>query len=186
MRCFLLLPLALIAVAAPVVAAPAPLWTVEHPGSRLAFVAAMNGQPIKGSFRRFDTRIAFDPANLAASSVMAVIDTASATTGDQTRDEALPSDDWFSVKVFPRAVFKSVGFRSSGGNRYVATGTLTIRGKAHAVSLPFQLVIAGNKAQMRGSMMIDRRWFGVGQGQFAGTEAVAAAVRIDIAVNAHR
>lgn len=72
---------------------------------------------------------------------MALIDTASATTRDQTRDEALPSDDWLSVKAFPRAVFKFVGSNSSGGDRYVAIGTLTIHGKAHAVSLPFPLAI---------------------------------------------
>lgn len=184
MRFHNLLPFAMAAIAAPAVAAPAPLWTVEHPGSRIAFVALMNGQTINGGFRRFDARIAFDQANLAGSSVRAVIDMASAVTGDQTRDEALPSDDWFSARVFPRATFTSTGFRALGGNRYVAAGTLTIRGKARPVTLPFQLAISGNKAQMRGSLTIDRRWFGVGQGQFAGTEAVAANVRIDVAINA--
>lgn len=39
---------------------------------------------------------------------------------------------------------------------------------------------------MRGSLTIDRRWFGVGQGQFAGTDAVAANVRVDVAIDAHR
>ena len=178
--------LALAAVAAPAFAAPAPLWTIERPASRVAFVASMNGQAINGSFRRFDARIAFDPANLTGSSITAVIDTASATTGDASRDESLPTDDWFSTKVFPRATFKSTGFKALGGNRYIAAGTLTIRGKARPVQLPFQLVVAGNKAQMRGSLTIDRRWFGVGQGQFTETEVVAANVRVIIAINAHR
>jgi polyisoprenoid-binding protein YceI len=178
--------LSLVAIAAPAFAAPAPLWTIDRPASRVTFVASMNGQAINGGFRRFDARIAFDPANLAGSSVIAMIDTGSGSTGDQTRDEALPSDDWFSAKVFPRATFKSAGFKTLGGNRYLAAGTLTIRGKAHPVSLPFQLAITGNKAQMRGSLTIDRRWFGVGQGQFAGTDAVAANVRVNVAIDAHR
>jgi polyisoprenoid-binding protein YceI len=178
--------LALAAVAAPAFAAPAPLWTIERSASRVAFIASMNGQAINGSFRRFDVRIAFDPTNLTGSSVTAVIDTASAATGDASRDESLPTDDWLSTKAFPRAIFKSTGFKALGGNRYIAAGTLTIRGKARPVQLPFQLAIAGNKAQMRGNLTIDRRWFGVGQGQFAGTEAVAANVRVNIAINAHR
>jgi polyisoprenoid-binding protein YceI len=187
MRMTALLPLAAFAaVASPALAAPAPNWTVEHPASRVAFAASMNGQAITGSFRRFDAKIAFDPKNLPGSSVLATIDMASAATGDQTRDEALPSDDWFSAKLFPRATFKSTGFKALGGNRYVANGTLTIRGKSRPASLPFQLAIAGTKAQMRGSLTIDRRWFGVGQGQFAGTDAVAANVRVDVAINAHR
>ncbi|WBO24516.1 YceI family protein [Sphingomonas abietis] len=52
--------------------------------------------------------------------------------------------------------------------------------------MPFQLAITGKQAHMQGSLTIDRRWFGVGQGQFAGTEAVAANVRIDIVINAQQ
>jgi hypothetical protein len=37
---------------------------------------------------------------------------------------------------------------------------------------------------MRGSVTIDRRWFGVGQGQFAGTDAVAAAVKVNVSIQA--
>ena len=187
MRLVPLVPFAILAtVATPVAAAPAGSWTIERATSRVTFAAAMNGQAIVGGFRRFDARIAFDPANLPGSSVTAVIDTASVSTGEQSRDEALPTDTWFSVKAFPRAMFKSSAFKALGGNRYVAAGVLTIRGKSRPVSLPFQHVIAGSKAQMRGSLTIDRRWFGIGQGQFDGTEAVAANVRINIAVNAHR
>lgn len=178
--------LSLVAFAVPASAAPAPSWTIERPASRIAFVASMNGQAINGSFRRFDARIAFDPANLGGSSVIAVVDTGSASTGDQSRDEALPSDDWFSAKAFPRATFKSTGFKALGGNRYIASGTLSIRGKVRPVSFPFVLAIAGNKAQMRGTLTIDRRWFGVGEGQFAGIDAIAANVRVNIAINARR
>ncbi|QJU59166.1 YceI family protein [Sphingomonas sp. AP4-R1] len=173
-------------LSAPAVAAPAPNWTLDKATSKIGFVASMNGQAIPGSFRRFDTRIAFDPANLAGSSVVAVIDTGSAATGDATRDESLPGEDWFSAKAFPRATFKASQFNAIGPNRYVANGTLTIRNTTRPVSLPFQLAVDGRQARMRGSLTLDRRWFGVGQGQFAGTEAVAANVRVDLVVNATR
>lgn len=187
MRLSLILPLLAPAfVAAPALAAPAPLWTINKPSSKVAFVASMNGGAINGAFRHFDTRIAFDPANLAGSSVVAVIDTGSASTGDATRDEALPGEDWFSAKAFPRATFKATQFKPLGTGRYLAIGTLAIRGVARPVSLPFQLSIAGKQAHMQGSLTIDRRWFGVGQGQFAGTDAVAANVRIDLTINAQQ
>jgi polyisoprenoid-binding protein YceI len=178
-------PLVTIAlIAAPAVAATAPAWTIDKTKSQVAFAASMNGQAINGSFRRFDARIAFDPANLAGSSVTAVIDTASAATGDTSRDQSLPTPDWFNVKAFPRATFASRSFKSLGGNRYQAAGKLTIRGVARPVVLPFQLVIKGNAAQMRGTLTIDRRWFGIGQGQFASPDTVAAAVKVNLAIMA--
>lgn len=173
-------------IAAPALAAPAPAWALDKAGSRVAFVASMNGQPINGAFRRFDARIAFDPANLAGSSVVAQIDTGSAATGDASRDQSLPTADWFNTRAFPRATFRSTRFKALGGNRYLADGVLSIRGVDRPVSLPFQLAIAGKRARMQGNLTLDRRWFGVGQGQFAGTEAVAAQVRITITINAQR
>ncbi|WP_214197602.1 YceI family protein [Novosphingobium profundi] len=167
-------------------ATPAPGWNVDKAHSKVAFTAAMNGQPLNGTFRRFDARIAFDPNNLAGSSVTAVIDTASAATGDATRDQSLPTPDWFNTRAFPQATFRSSAFKALGNGRYVADGTLTIRGVSRRASLPFKLVITGKLAHMDGNLTIDRRWFGIGQGQFAGTEAVAGAVKVSVALNATR
>jgi polyisoprenoid-binding protein YceI len=189
MRFPLLMAAALLATPALVttaLAAPAPAWSINKAKSRLTFAAAMNGQAINGAFRRFDARIQFDPANLAGSSVVAVIDTGSATTNDPSRDQSLPSADWFNVKAFPQAEFKSSQFKLVGPGRYIAQGNLTIRGVSRPVALPFQLAIKDKLAVMRGSLTIDRRSFGVGQGQFAGTEAVAANVRVDVTIEATR
>jgi polyisoprenoid-binding protein YceI len=183
------IPLALLAAVfagTPAFAAPAPLWFVDKPHSKVAFTASMSRQPINGVFRRYDTKISFDPANLAGSSVMTVIDTASAFTGDASRDETLPTPEWFNVRAFPKATFRSTSFKTLGQGRYVAVGTLTIRGVSRPVNLPFKLTITGKQARMDGSLSIDRRWFGVGQGQFAGTESVGAAVRINVTIAARQ
>lgn len=73
--------------------APTPTWTVNKAASRLGFAGAMNGQAFAGTFRRWDAAIRFDPKSLGTSTVTAVIDMGSAATGDQTRDEALPTAD---------------------------------------------------------------------------------------------
>jgi len=178
---------AIVAMAAEVtLAAPAPGWIIDKAKSRIGFSGTVNGQGFEGSFRRFDANIAFDPANLAGSSVTAQIDTASAVTGDKTRDEALPTVDWFSSAVMPRATFTAKSFQSLGGNRYQAIGTLKIRNIARPVALPFQLAIAGKSARMTGTLALDRRWFGVGQRQFATTEMVAAKVVVSISLTAAR
>lgn len=177
---------ALTLLAVPALAAPAPSWTADKPSSRVAFVATMNGQAINGSFKSWATRIAFDPKNLAGSSVVAVIDMGSAVTGDATRDEALPSADWFSVKAFPRATFVARQFKDLGGGRYQAVGELTMRGVKRPATLPFQLAINGTNAKMQGSLTLDRTHFGVGQGQWASGDPVAAGVKVNITLIAKR
>ena len=184
MRFTLATAFALLAV--PAIAAPAPAWTVDKAASRIGFQGAMNGQGFAGGFGRWDAKIAFDPNNLAASQVTAVIDTGSAKTGDQTRDEALPTDDWFSVKVFPRATFVTRKITAAGPGRYLAQGELTIRNATHPVTLPFTLAIAGDTAKMSGSLPLDRSAFGVGQGQFKTGDTVALKVQVNIAVTAKR
>lgn len=184
-RPFVLVLASLVSLSAPSYAASVPLWAVEQ-GSRLGFSASMSGAVFKGNFARWTAQIRFDPANLAGSSAVVQIATASARTGDASRDEALPTDDWFAVRAFPTATFRSTRIRSLGGGRYVADGQLSIRGTARAISLPFTLQIAGNRAVMRGSLAIDRTVFGVGQGQFAGNDPVTRSVRIDIALNARK
>lgn len=167
-------------------AQPVPEWTVVQPQSTLGFATSMNGDGFSGSFARWAARIRFDPARLAASRVAVVVDMRSARTGDAARDEALPSGDWFAVARFPQAIFTASRFRALGGNRYSADGVLKLRDKSAPLSLPFTLTIAGSTATMKGAVAIDRRIFGVGQGQFATADPVATSVRIDVALVARR
>lgn len=166
--------------------APAPVWVVDRSASRLDFTGAMNGRAFTGVFRRWTVAIQFDPKNLGGSSVVAIIDTASAATGDQSRDEALPTSDWFATSAIPRATFSASRFRELGSDRYMADGLLTIRNVRRQVDLPFTLAFAGRSATMRGTLTIDRRTFGVGRGQFATGDTVATSVRIGIVVKASR
>jgi polyisoprenoid-binding protein YceI len=171
--------------AAPALAAPS-VWTVDPGASRLAFQGAVNGTPFTGVFRRWNAQIAFDPKALAASSVAVSVDLASAASGDADRDQTMPAADWFWVAKFARASFVSRAFRDLGGGRYVATGDLTLRGVTRPISLPFTLAIAGDKAVMKGSAVIDRTAFGVGQGQWKSGDVVATKVTVNVDVTARR
>lgn len=168
-------------------AAPAPArWTVNKPASKVGFRSSFAGGAFVGRFGRWDAAITFDPKNLAASRVAAVIDMASARTGEESRDAALPTADWFHSTKFPRATFVSRNFKSLGNNRYQATGDLTIRGVKRPVVLPFTLAITGNQAKMAGVLKLDRTHFGVGQGQWSSGETVPTAVTVEVAITATR
>jgi polyisoprenoid-binding protein YceI len=110
----------------------------------------------------------------------------SAVTGDADRDEALPLDDWFAAKRFPKATFTATSFKAMGGNRYQAVGALTIRGVTKPLTLPFTLVITGGVAKMNASVGLNRLAFGVGQGDWKTTEVVPGTVTVNISLTAKR
>ena len=151
----------LVAVAAPAFA-QAPSWTVDKAKSSVGFSGTYTGAAFKGEFGEWTAAIAFDPANLAASSAKVTFQTKSAATNDATKDSALAEEEWLNPAKFPTATFTSTKITSSGGNNYVAAGTLTLKGKTLPVSLPFTLTISGNSAKMSGTATVDRLAYEIG------------------------
>jgi polyisoprenoid-binding protein YceI len=177
--------IAALAIAAPAWAAPS-AWIVDHAASKVGIGSTFDGQAVGGSFRKWDADIRFDPNDLAHSSASVSIDVGSAVTGDADRDEALPDTPWFFAAKYPKATFVSHSFKTLGGNRYEAAGDLTIRGVTKPLTLPFTLVITGDAAKMNAAVSVNRLAFGVGQGEWATTEVIPAAVQVTIALSAHK
>jgi polyisoprenoid-binding protein YceI len=182
----LILAVGLAAAAASALAAPPPAWVVDKAHSAIRFSSSFNGTAFTGAFSRWNADIRFDPANLAASQVTAVIDVGSAATGDADRDQALPTDDFLAAAKFPRATFTAHAFKALGGGRYLALGQLTLRGVTKPLNLPFTLKIVGGKATMAASLPLDRLAFGVGQNEWRKTDAIPGAVTVAVALNADR
>jgi polyisoprenoid-binding protein YceI len=185
-RVLALTALLTLAVAPAVAAAPAPAWTVDKAASRIGFSSSFGGEAFSGAFRTWNAQIRFDPNNLAGSSATVTIDTASVATGDDDRDKTLPDAPWFASAQYPKAVFKAQSFKALGGGRYQAIGTLTLRGVTKPLTLPFSLSITGADAKMTSSMGLNRLAFGVGQGEWAGTEVIPSTVNLSINLTAHR
>ncbi|MGI4956137.1 MAG: cytochrome b/b6 domain-containing protein [Janthinobacterium lividum] len=160
-------------------------WVIDKAASTLGFETVVNGQPVVGHFSQWSAVIDFDPQHLADAKVEVLVDTGSATTQDDTRDQMLPTPDWFDRAVFPQARFHASRILSLGGNNYEADGNLKIRSADKPVVLPFTLDIVDGKATMSASMPLDRTAFSVGQGQWAGTDSVAATVTVKVALVAH-
>lgn len=169
--------------------APAPSgpvrWSVL-PGSTLGFSTAWSGQAVVGRFDKWRADIDFSPDALDRSKVVVSIDLASVTTGDAQRDAALPSPDWFDTANHPQAVFTARKFQKTGPDRYVAHGTLQLRGVTRPQDLAFRLKIDGDRAQVQGQASLDRTAFGVGQGDFAGTDQIPGKVAVTVALKARR
>lgn len=151
----------LLAIAAPAAAAPAG-WAVVPARSHIGFSGVYAGNPFKGEIGRWTAAIRFDPADLPNSRVNVTIASASARTGDKFQDTTLDGAEWFAPAQFPRITFTTARIVATGPGKYVAQGTLTVKGKAVPVQLPFVLKIAGDAATMQGRTTLDRIALGLG------------------------
>jgi len=159
-------------------------WSVDQQRSSIKFSGIQSKKLFEGEFENFQAEIYFDPEKLDTAKIEVVIMTASAKTGDKERDGAMPGADWFHVKQFPEAIFKSEAITKSEDGQYVMAGLLTIRGVSQPVSLPFSLEIKENQAIAKGELTFLRTDFGVGQGNWATDEWVGLEIGVMINIYA--
>lgn len=162
----------------------APQWRVDAANSTIGFASSADGTVFRGAFRRWTADIRFDPANLAGSSIRAVIDPASVFSGLEARDKTLQEADWFDSARNRQVVFQSTNIRAVSAGRYEAVGTLTVKGRATPVTLPFALAITGANADAQGALTLDRTRLGLGAA--IPTDMVPAAVSATVRVKATR
>ena len=146
--------------------------------SSITFTSRQMGVAVNGKFTQFASRIAFDPARPESSRAQIEVALASVNAGSSDADDTVKSKPWFDVAAFPTATFISNGLRSMGGNRYQATGTLTIKGRSVAVIVPFNTSQAGTLLVLDGTIPISRMQFGIGGGVWADPSVVADAVQV--------
>ena len=157
-------------------------WSMQPKESKLTFVGVQAGAQFEGSFDRFTADISFDPKNLAASRFDVKIDTASVNTQDGERDTAIKGADLFDVKSFPSARYVADKFTDKGGNKYAATGKLTLRNVTKDVPIDFTFESKDDGAWLKGTAKIKRLDFGVGQGEWKDTSAVGNDVQVRFAL----
>ena len=180
----LAIPVFAAAIAFAATGASSATWTVDPAKSHITFKGTQTGEAFKGEFKTFAATIDFDPAKPDAGHATVTVDTGSATTGDPQKDEAMPGEDWFSVKKFPQARFESKTFVAKGGDAYEAGGTLTIRNMSKNIALPFTMKVTGATAHVTGHVDLMRNAFGLGQGAWTSEDYVGFPVGVDIDLTA--
>ena len=93
-----------------------------------------------GRFNSFDASLEFDPADLAATDLNAVVDMSSLDTNDRELEDTIKGADWFNVAQFPQATFSTASVRVLDDNSFIFTGDLTFRG----VTAPVELMATFN------------------------------------------
>lgn len=150
---------------------------VAQPGSTLGFTATYQDEAFEGSFAKFTPVLRFDPADLGGSRLDVRIALASASTANVERDEMLVSSEFFDVAGLPEARYVATVFRSLGGNRFVADGTLSLRGVSKPVPLAFTWT-PGTQPVLAGEAKLSRLAFKVGTGDWTDTDLLPDEVKV--------
>jgi len=112
-------------------------YRIEPGWSHIEFEVKNFGfHTVEGRFKSFAGTITYDETDVIKSSVTVTIQADSIDTDIKKRDEHLRSKDFFEVDRCPEITFRSVSIVKRGDG-YVMTGSLTIKGHAHPIELPF-------------------------------------------------
>ena len=155
-------------------------WKMDPAGSKLEFIATFEKTPVPGVFKEFDARVRFDPDKPAGGSLDVTIKVTSADMNIPDVNKEIRGKDWFDYAAFPQAEFHSADLRRDG-ERYVARGTLTLKGVKQPVEVPFTWT-AGDGAVMEGELTVKRGAFGIGLGEWAAADVIGADVKVKFKV----
>lgn len=138
---------------------------------------------VLGQFDQISGEIIIDQSNPAQSSVNAVIQVASVSSGNATRDEHLREPRWLNAAQFPTIEFRSTNVRLIDATTAEVTGNLTLLGQTHPVTLNVRLnrigALPSNQRQAAGFSATGRLNRSV-WGSTTGPNLIGDAVTIEI------
>ena len=95
-----------------------------------------------GRFNKVDATLEFDPANIAAAKLSAVVDVASIDANNADLEETLRGRSWLDAEQYPQAFFKTTSVNQLDKDSAIFTGELTL----HGVTAPIDLKVIFNGA----------------------------------------
>lgn len=110
------------------------LFKIKHLGTSWSY----------GRFNDISGSLTYDADKVENSKVDIAIKTTSIDTNSGPRDEHLRGPDFFDVKQFPTATFKSKSVTKKGEHGFTVTGDLTIHGTSKSVSIEMEHTGASN------------------------------------------
>lgn len=120
------------------------------------------GVAVESPFTRFSGMIAYDPQNVASSTAAIDVDMTSFDIGDPAYNEEVAKKSWFDSKTYPKGQFKSTAIKPLAGNKFEATGQLTLKGRVAPVTVPVTVTSTAAGAVFDGSFVISRKAYGIG------------------------
>jgi len=109
-------------------------YSLDSTHARLLFkVQHLGLSTYVGRFNDFDASLEFDPSNIAAARLSAIIEIASLDINDDDLESDLMGRSWFRQSEFPQARFESTSVRPINDTEFEFTGLLDWRGEQNEI-----------------------------------------------------
>ena len=150
-------------------------WT-DTDDKTFLFEASFEGEALRGEFKTFSVSYAPETPQLVVEVTLSDAD-----FGDPDMNAVLFDDAWFGT-AYTTAIYRSTEIRDEGDGRFVATGTLSLKGVEAEVTVPFTWEESGDTARMRGEFTMDRTRFNVGSGEWSSGDSIGLKVLLEFDV----
>lgn len=124
-------------------------------------VAHVYVEHVTGTVPVIDGTVTFDAATLMPVKVTATLDATKLHTGDDDRDAALQSPDWFDTKKYPTWTFTSSGVMPAGPSSCTIEGLLTMHGVTQPERLDVTIAGTPDRPEYKAVAKLDRKTFGM-------------------------
>ena len=111
-------------------------WSVDKGHSKITFIVSHHGiSEVDGYFKKYDVSLTATKNDLSDALFQVNIEATSINTDLEMRDNALKGEDLFNVEKYPAIQFISTSLKKKGGNEYLMTGNITIKGITKPINL---------------------------------------------------
>ena len=142
---------------------------------QVEFTIVQMGAPFSGRFTRFGGAVCMSGPAVEKLSVW--LEPGSVETGLPDLDAALQELELFQTDAFDRVLYQSTDIRLEQG-RYVADGTLTMKGIEKPLTVTFTATPTGSTTEISGKTGIQRLNFAVGTGEWSDTDLLSDNVSV--------
>lgn len=175
-----ILPLPLMLLALGAAAADSPFNAAK---STVSVTFTQMKVAVDAPFKRFSGTVDFDAVKPAQARAHIEIDTASFDLGDEDYNGEVRKPAWFDSAKFPKATFDASGLKPLGGQKYEASGTLSLKGKTQALTVPVGVKSEGGATSFDGTVTISRAYFNIGDAEWKDTVADPVSVKFHLVMN---
>lgn len=137
---------------------------IDQNNSSIQFIGRHNSKkpkPRLGGFKKFSGTIQFDANMKIPKSIDIIFDMNSIWTKYTSLTEHLEGEEFFNVKTFPRAKFRSTQISKTGNDKLKITGQLKLHGVENEVVVPAVLNMKDGYFSLQGNFRLDRTNFGL-------------------------
>ena len=154
-------------------------WNITE-GNKVAFKIKSALGSVDGTVGGLKGTVSFDPADLAASNMDVTLDLATISTGNNKRDKDIKEEEtWFDIAKYPKIAFKSSSVTKSA-NGYTLDGTLTIKGVAKKIQIPFTFSDGAGGGNFVGALKINRLNYNVGKSTMMVKDDVEVTITVPV------